>query len=744
MSHSKNIIEKIFAKKLLLAFFAFLFLLSNTGIAFAQNSAASNPNQQIIDYKDGSPGVIGQLRITTESMSADSGNILITGNLKYEFPPQPKSITFTVKNIDGKGTFKDFTISGTSSTPDNISILLTNVPLDKSSKTKTLATKDRFLITSKVDRGTDFFFAGNSTYLSFTTFSVLPQKTVQPPDNLSFPVPVVSGKSFTQSIIVTASKLISAGTSKTKATASVDFAALTLLPSNHYGPIYVGLARINNDNVIDYTVGEWREIQDPDAPRPDGMVLGASTHTFTVEKGTTYLVRAWGDTKSTTTPDQGENLGTFSINSDYLFGKKVIAATPGLQPINQSKIDDIWNSITGTFNPGDIEFFKIGSNSGLDKTDREEAYIFLADIPGLANTKVTREVDVTQPDGSTKKQMVDFPAFDPTIQGSFSKYISTFINMIYGFIALVAVINIIRYGLDLMVRSAVPSAKKENKEMIWNSFIALGIALGSYLLLNTINPNLTTWGIGLNRVEVAGEALKAIQISDSSKERMLEQDAAEEKLTPGSTKVFKKTVYYNRIKLAVSSSKTGIHHCFMQVAIQRESRGKPGLIGHDENVRSSGIPSRRAFIDSKITFKKNPIVGSILDKSAKNDDTLDLSAPDLGLDWRFSHSIGMFGTTFFPKGSKYADYSKGLYIPSLKKNVYPLDIYTNKEEADFIAYTWILKSHYDNCKGDVLGTFYSLGVNACRSDNEFIRVEAPLRADLYNQCVTCDATNSCK
>ncbi len=729
MNFTKSILEKSFAKKPLTIFFAFLLLLSNNTLAGAQGSGAANPNQQFINFKDGSPGVVGELNITTESMSEDSGNILITGNLKYDFPPQPKSITITVTNVDGKGTFKGFTASGTSSTPDNISMLLTNIPLDKSTKSKTLATKDKFLITSKVDKGVDFFFAGNSTYLGFNAFSALPQNTVTPPDPLLVQTPLTSGKSVTQSIIVTDSKLISAGTAKTKASAAVDFAALTLLPSNHYTPIYVGLARFDGEKVLDYTVGEWKEIQDPDAPRNDGMVLGASKHTFTVEKGTSYLVKAWGDTKSTTKPDEGEYLGTFNINADYLFGKKVSNTAPGLRPVDQSKIDDIWGSITGTFSPSQIEFFKVGGTEGL-VAGSDKAYIFLANIPGLANTTKL---------GVDKKTL--YPAFDPTIPGSFSKYISTFINMIYGFIALVAVINIIHYGLKLMANAAVPSIKKESTEMISNSFIALGIALGSYLLLNTINPNLTNWGIGLNRVEVSGESLVFIQTSEGNQARLSEQDAAEEKAAPGSTKKFKRTTYYDSIKTWVAASKTNIPHCLIQVSILRESRGIPGLIGHDENVRSSGIKSRRDFFADGKTFLGKPVTGNYADKVYNDDNTgkepPNKNAADLGLDWRYSHSVGLFGITFFPKGSKYGDYSKGIYMPIAKKTVFPKDILYN-QQTDVDAYTEMMKKVYDTCNQNVLGTYKYLSSGSCTGSNAFTNVEAPLRADLYNQCVAQD------
>ena len=479
-------------KFLLLIFFIF-----PNAFALAQ----TNSNVTITNYTDVSPGVVGTLTVATESVSPELGTVTITGNLKYEFPPQPQSITFTLKNFDGKGSFKDFTISGTSNSPDAINATFSNVPLDKSSKTSTLATRDRFLITSKVDKGVDFFFPGDKTYLTFNTF-IEPKKddpstkkdtsTKDPGTTIVVP----DGKAYTQSIVVTGSKLISAGTIKARAKATVDFAALTLLPTSHYTPIYISLAQLDDqEKVVDYKISEWKEIEDPDAPRYDSMVLGASKYSLNVEKGKTYTFKVWGASTPNSKINEGEYLGMFIINADYLFGKKVTNTAPGIRGVDQKTLDDIWSSITGTFNPGEIEFFKV-STGEIVGTGSDDAYIFLSKIPGLANTKKL---------GADKATY--YEAFDPTVDGAFSKYISIFINMIYGFIALLAVINIIRYGLSLMVTSATPFAIKENKSMIWNSGVALLIALGSYLLLNTINPNLTSWNILTEKISVPGEAV---------------------------------------------------------------------------------------------------------------------------------------------------------------------------------------------------------------------------------------------
>lgn len=142
-NHCSGTKNNNFYKKLVFGFFvAFVLTLlpAQNNLTFAQ----INPNIKTTIYKDVSPGVTGQLEISTETTSPDMGNISIKGFLKYDFPPQPQNISFTIKNIDGKNTFKDFTITSPASTANPIDVVFTNIPIDKTSKTTSIATKDRF------------------------------------------------------------------------------------------------------------------------------------------------------------------------------------------------------------------------------------------------------------------------------------------------------------------------------------------------------------------------------------------------------------------------------------------------------------------------------------------------------------------------------------------------------------------------------------------------------------------------
>jgi len=190
-----------------------------------------------------------------------------------------------------------------------------------------------------------------------------------------------------------------------------------------------------------------------------------------------------------------------------------------------------------------------------------------------------------------------------------------------------------------------------------------------------------------------------------------------------------------------------IPHCLMQVAILRESGGVDGLVGHDEEAPLVGIKSRREFVMSGKKYKGGtftPDASKITDRSFHNDDhsgtnlfsASDPNAQDLGLDWRYSHTIGLFGVTFYPKGETYGDYTKGIKMDILKKTIFPRDLFD--PETDIKVAAEIMKNNYTKCKGDALNIFRAYGSGECDDRNPAINAEAPLRKQLYDQCVAQD------
>lgn len=92
-------------------------------------------------------------------------------------------------------------------------------------------------------------------------------------------------------------------------------------------------------------------------------------------------------------------------------------------------------------------------------------YTPLAPLPGLENT-VSLEGD-----------------------NALGKYLNVILNLVIGIAAVLAMVMIVMGGIQYMT-SELPHMKEGGKERITNAVFGLILALGSYLLLSTINPDL--------------------------------------------------------------------------------------------------------------------------------------------------------------------------------------------------------------------------------------------------------------
>lgn len=94
---------------------------------------------------------------------------------------------------------------------------------------------------------------------------------------------------------------------------------------------------------------------------------------------------------------------------------------------------------------------------------------------------------------TTYTPLATLPGLDTKINTTdkcaFGKYLNIMINLIIGLIAIGAMVMIVIGGLEYMTSELI-SSKDEGRKRIQNAILGLVIALGSYLLLNTINPDL--------------------------------------------------------------------------------------------------------------------------------------------------------------------------------------------------------------------------------------------------------------
>ncbi len=112
-------------------------------------------------------------------------------------------------------------------------------------------------------------------------------------------------------------------------------------------------------------------------------------------------------------------------------------------------------------------------------------YQFLTKLPGFNMASLCKEKD----------------AQGNCLVYNFNEYLQALIKLTYSLIALVAVFQIMYYGAKTMW-SVTPFGKAESKDRIMNAIMGIVIALGSYLILYTINPKLVTIHLGAPKVDL--------------------------------------------------------------------------------------------------------------------------------------------------------------------------------------------------------------------------------------------------
>jgi Type IV secretion system pilin/Transglycosylase SLT domain len=148
------------------------------------------------------------------------------------------------------------------------------------------------------------------------------------------------------------------------------------------------------------------------------------------------------------------------------------------------------SNITVTATPGNGEIFV--SWIGCDSTNGNICLIkLMTDRHSYANFK---KGEASSSDG-TYHVLAPIPGFgspgDPPINANFKlgTYVATIFKIGIGLAGLLAVIMIIIGGITYMM-SDVIGEKEGGKDMITNAIFGLLLAVGSYAILNTINPNI--------------------------------------------------------------------------------------------------------------------------------------------------------------------------------------------------------------------------------------------------------------
>jgi type IV secretory pathway VirB2 component (pilin) len=125
------------------------------------------------------------------------------------------------------------------------------------------------------------------------------------------------------------------------------------------------------------------------------------------------------------------------------------------------------------------------SNGAVWTSASANFYNFLAPLP------------VPDPDSNGEMQTT----FDPTDPNALGNYLNLIIKLIIGFSAVMAVVMIVMGGLEYMTGELI-SEKASGKEKITGAVFGLVLVLGSWLLLNEINPDLLNSDITIDTASI--------------------------------------------------------------------------------------------------------------------------------------------------------------------------------------------------------------------------------------------------
>jgi hypothetical protein len=421
----------------------------------------------------------------------------------------------------------------------------------------------------------------------------------------------------------------------------------------------------------------------------------------------------------------GKPIATFDSALDSTVGTKInylgYMCSPPETGISTSCDDsEEWEKrTTGAYIGGAID---TGDPCTPNGTPTPGCYELLAPIPGLAGNDNT----------------INFLGTAGGEPFALEQFFTAAINVIVGATSVAAVLALMYYGFAMMNARSAGNMRNlsKYKARLWSVFWGLGIILGSYVILNTINPELLKIapGLGVAEFRSTGSISQAdfTKLGLGPKLKKTEYDAMGDQV----------------------AAELGIDRCIMRVILSRESGGDPGAIGCDENVQKSDVPSRRAFVQSKLTYDGKTIPTG----TRYSDDVFnvsrkckpDVSKPGLGVDWRFSKGIGLTQVTVFPENyfSNQAQYFLDVQGPNgslWSKRTTPIDykvgantftpIALLNPKTNLTAGGELIKKYLQKCNGDVLGAYTAYASGQCqRPVGSFAHTEATIRTQMYNEC----------
>ena len=259
------------------------------------------------------------------------------------------------------------------------------------------------------------------------------------------------------------------------------------------------------------------------------------------------------------------------------------------------------------------------------------------------------------------------------------------------------------YGAFLYLIGTAVTSIQSGKRIMTDAVIGILLVLGAHLILRTINPetlNLSSLDISaVKTVElenIAPETLKRLNeragqsppqsgasTPTSQEDEKFEGEPKQASITDQMGGVPDGGVPVPELPdpkaesmsillpyVAAQAKTYGVHPCWVIATISQESRWRLASIGHDENFNFRGVlvRARLKFLRSGVKKSGATFSSSIPGECGKgkvsdqvreacyaaaaesvfNDDAITAEPPEFGLDWRFSHGVGLGQATLFP------------------------------------------------------------------------------------------------
>ncbi len=271
-----------------------------------------------------------------------------------------------------------------------------------------------------------------------------------------------------------------------------------------------------------------------------------------------------------------------------------------------------------------------------------------------------------------------------------AQYVSGVQRYLIGISAVAAAIMMVYGGFRYLVGGTTGDVQK-GKAVIRDALIGLVLMLGAYTILSVVNPKL----VQLDAIQVTVVEREVHTIPEGTYQALHEvarvsgyepdPEIAErlKKIEGGTipaTRHYPENPFDSRMVFEpeamaeivdLITEKVGLSdRCIAHAIIAIESGGRQNAIGHDEDAALVQVQARLNFLrsgkkKSGATFsppsdlpdnctaevKKQCERAVKATRSIRNDDTITAEPPEFGLDWRFSHGLGLTQLTVFSPGT---------------------------------------------------------------------------------------------